>query len=127
MEYCFHAGNLRPEYNRKNGFLWDGDRIIVPNLQVLPIMTLHHSNPTGYFGIHKTYDLIARKYWFPRMRNRINHFVRTCNNCQRNKMERTPIRGLLEPLQISSQKWKSISIDWISGLPTSANKNDFVF
>jgi len=41
MEYCFHAGNLRPDYHRKNGFLWDGDRIIVPNLQVLPIMTLH--------------------------------------------------------------------------------------
>ena len=90
-------------------------------------MTLHHSNPTaGHLGIHKPYDIIARKYWFPRMRNRIKHFVQTCNNCQRNKMERTPIRGLLEPLQIPSQKWQSISIDWISGLPTSANENDCI-
>jgi len=48
----------------------EGDRIIVPNSKVLPIMTLHHSNHTaGHLGIHKTYDLIARKYWFPRMRN----------------------------------------------------------
>jgi len=30
---------------------------------------------------------IARKYWFPRMRNRIKYFVQTYNNCQRNKME----------------------------------------
>jgi len=41
-------------------------------------------------------------------------------------MERTPIRELLEPLQIPSQKWQSISIDWISGLPTSDNGNDCI-
>ena len=127
MEFCFHAGNLRPEYRLRHGVIWDGARIVVPHSKVLEILRLHHNSPlSGHLGICKTYDLVSRKYWFPHMRQDIQQFVQACDICQRNKTERYPTRGLLEPLQIPVQKWHSISMDWISGLPTSSVGNDCI-
>jgi len=127
LDYCFHAGNLKPEYRLRNGLIWDNARIVVPHSKVSEILRMHHASPlSGHLGIAKTFDLISRKYWFPHMRHTIQQFVQRCDICQRNKTERHPIRGLLEPLQIPVQKWNSISMDWISGLPTSSNQNDCI-
>jgi hypothetical protein len=127
MEYCFHANNLKPEYRRRRGLIWAGDQIVVPCSKVMEIIKTYHDNPTaGHFGISKTYDLIARKYCFPRMRNRIQQFVQVCDVCQRNKSDHKPTSGLLEPLQIPNRKWKSVSVDWIVGLPTSSRHNDSI-
>ena len=127
MEFCYHAGTLRPEYRLRNGLIWDGARIVVPHSKVKEILKLHHSSPlSGHLGISKTYDLVNRKYWFPHMRIQVQQFVQECDNCQRNKSERSATRGLLEPLQIPVQKWQSISMDWISGLPISPNYNDSI-
>lgn len=127
MEYCFHANDLKPEYRRQRGLIWSGDQIVVPCSKITGIIKLHHATPTaGHFGISKTYDIIARKYWFPRMRNRIQQIIQVCDVCQRNKSDHKPTTGLLEPLQIPNQKWQSISVDWIVGLPPSPKRNDSI-
>ena len=43
--------------------------------------------------------------------------------CQQNKAEQTPLAGLLQPLPIPKQKWESISVDFIIGLPKVQGKN----
>ena len=43
--------------------------------------------------------------------------VRECRICQQNKIENTHPAALLQPLPILEQKWESISMDFISGLP----------
>ena len=126
-DYCYHSGNLRPEYRLCNGVIWNGDQIVVPLSKIVGILKLLHAHPlSGHFGIAKTFDLVSRKYWFPRMRHRVQQFVRTCDVCQRNKSERHPTRGMLEPLQIPQNKWQSIAMDWITGLPTSPLGNDSI-
>ena len=53
---------------------------IVPTSKVMEILKLHHVAPSsGHLGISKTYALVSRKYWFPRMRQRIQHFVQSCD------------------------------------------------
>ena len=46
-------------------------------------------------------------------------YVRSCDVCQRDKTSRRKKYGLLQPLDIPHQPWKSISMDFITGLPES--------
>ena len=43
--------------------------------------------------------------------------VRECSICQQNKIENIHLVGLLHPLSIPEQKWESVSMDFITGLP----------
>ena len=95
MEFCYHAGTLRPEYRLRNGLMFDGARIVVPHSKVMEILKLNHSSPQLTHA------------------NSSPTVCQECDNCQRNKSERSATQGLLEPLQIPVQKWQSISMDWI--------------
>jgi transposase InsO family protein len=43
--------------------------------------------------------------------------------CQQNKVEQTRPVGLLQPLPIPEQKWESISMDFITGLPKTQGRD----
>jgi hypothetical protein len=47
----------------------------------------------------------------------VQDFIRTCVTCQRNKTPTLQAADLLQPLDMSSQVWADISMDFIDGLP----------
>lgn len=49
--------------------------------------------------------------------------VKECKECQLNKAEHIFPAGLLQPLPIPNQKWESISMDFITGLPKAQGKD----
>jgi hypothetical protein len=49
--------------------------------------------------------------------------ISECVTCQQNKSEQTLPAGLLQPLPIPEQKWESISMDFITGLPKAQGKD----
>jgi len=49
--------------------------------------------------------------------------VRSCSTCQRNKTQALQPAGLLQPLDVPSQVWADISIDFIEGLPKVGGKS----
>jgi len=53
------------------------------------------------------------------MRRTIAQYIRNCDTCARIKPIRHAPYGLLKPLQVPFRKWSSISLDLITGLPTS--------
>ncbi|KAF1332749.1 reverse transcriptase, partial [Globisporangium splendens] len=108
-----------------NGLLYyaveDGDtaRVVVPNDEGLRHRLLYeyHDNPSGgHLGREKTFLSLSRDYYWPHMYKWVRKYVRTCEACQRVKPSgstQAPLRSLAVP----SDSWKSVSMDFIFGLP----------
>ena len=56
----------------------------------------------------------------------VNDYVRTCDNCQRNKSRHHSKYGLLQPLEVLYAPWKSISADFIEALPESEGETQIM-
>jgi hypothetical protein len=96
------------------------------DLRQLILREYHDSNLAGHLGMDKTYECLARNYWWPTMRNDVREYVRTCPSCQANKgANRKPI-GLLHPLPIPERKWECVSTDLIVQLPKTKNGYDAI-
>ena len=87
----------------------------------------HDSPSAGHTGIRKTYALVRRQFYWLGLHNDVQNYVIHCPKCQVNKAQRLKIGGLLHPLEIPNEKWKSISMDFIVGLPTTIRGHDSVW
>lgn len=56
-------------------------------------------------------------------RRLVREFVRSCLVCQRNKTDHLHPAGLLQPLDVPSQIWADIALDFVEGLPRVHGKS----
>ncbi|KAF1336350.1 reverse transcriptase, partial [Globisporangium splendens] len=97
----------------------DTARVVVPNDEGLRHRLLYeyHDSPSGgHLGREKTFLSLSRDYYWPHMYKWVRKYVRTCEICQRVKPSgstQAPLRSLAVP----SDSWKSVSMDFIFGLP----------
>jgi hypothetical protein len=99
-----------------------GRRLYVPkwgNLRRNLIKECHDTKWAGHPGQRRTRALLESAYYWPRMRDDVEAFVKTCLVCQQDKVEQQPPGGLLEPLPIAERPWDSVTMDFISALPKS--------
>jgi hypothetical protein len=71
----------------------------------------------GHQGYFKTYRQIKERFSWKGLKDDVLKHIQECMTCQQNKSEQTHPAGLLQPLPIPEQKWESISMDFITGLP----------
>ena len=89
------------------------------DLQLEVISSYYNGLVAGHPGICKTKELICRDYNWKGLVPMVKSYVKTCNDCIRNKPSRQKPQGLFKPLQIPDSPWSSISIDFIVKLPKS--------
>jgi hypothetical protein len=65
----------------------------------------------------------VRSEFIPGDRALVQDWVHSCPTCQLNKTETLWPAGLLQPLEVSSQVWTDISLDFIEGLPKVGGKS----
>ena len=96
------------------------NKLFIPQCTIPCILNeCHNQILAGHPGSQKTFQLIHRTYWWPKMRKTINDYVQSCDVCSRSKPVRTKLAGLLHPLPIAPRPWFSISMDFITNLPPS--------
>ena len=61
--------------------------------------------------------LLSRVYFWPKMEDDIEAYIKTCHVCQVDKTECKKEAGLLQPLPVPKRPWLSVSMDFISGFP----------
>ncbi len=80
----------------------------------------HDDLLVGYFGIEKTRELIARKYYWPTLRRDVEAYVKGCDICLTSKAVCHKPYGDLQLLPDPTHWWKDLLMDFITGLPISA-------
>ena len=85
------------------------------------MLLLAHSS--GHEGIQKTLHRLRADFYIPSDRALVRDWVRSCEICQRNKTETLRPAGMLQPLEVPSQVWADISMDFIEGLPKVGGKS----
>ena len=68
-------------------------------------------------GIARTLARLRKKYWFPRMAQRVKEYVNSCDICQRTNGENTRPGSLLKPIAMSGIPWHDIAMDFLT-IPT---------
>ncbi|KAL0315101.1 UNVERIFIED_CONTAM: Retrovirus-related Pol polyprotein from transposon.6 [Sesamum calycinum] len=113
------SGLIR-KYWLDSGLLYaKGGRVFVPTgtLSRRLLRETHDPQWAGHPGIDRMIALLARRYYWPRMEEDVEAYVRTCLVCQLDKVERKKEAGLLQPLPIPEVPWQSVSMDFITGFP----------
>ncbi|KAJ1689340.1 hypothetical protein LUZ63_013495 [Rhynchospora breviuscula] len=87
------------------------------------LQALHDTSVGGHSGINGTYQKVKKLFYWPHLKQSVHDHVSACQNCQINKPERVPYPGLLQPLPIPDEAWKSVGLDFITGLPISRGKD----
>ncbi|CAI5468601.1 unnamed protein product [Closterium sp. Yama58-4] len=104
-------------------------KIWVPNyapLRQILLEEFHDVPYAGHFGSNKTLAGIAKYYYWPRMAADVQQFVTSCDTCQRMKSSKQKKAGLLQPLPIPEQPWQVVSLDFITGLPSTSRGHDSI-
>jgi hypothetical protein len=87
------------------------------------LRAVHDAPLAGHPGYLKTYRQVRERFSWKGLKGDVLQYVRECLTCQQNKSELTHPAGLLQPLPIPKQKWESISMDFITGLPKVQGKD----
>jgi len=104
----------------QDDFLYRQEKLWIPAGTVQRVMESEHDTKVaGHMGQDKTIELIRRNFWWPKMNERIIDFVRSCPECQKNKVARHQPYGLSSPLELPYAPWQSIAMDFITELPVS--------
>jgi transposase InsO family protein len=101
-------------------------KIYVPNDRDLRhcIIEQHHDTRiAGHAGRFKTLELVSRNYWWPQMSRYISIYVKTCDLCNRTKLQHQWPFGELHPSETPEAPWDVISVDFIVELPESHGYN----
>lgn len=85
----------------------------------------HDQATAGHMGFRKTAKRIAERYYWPGWRRDVRQYVRSCDNCQKYKVEQCKPAGLMR-FRRPKGPWYSITADLIGPLPRSKKGNTYI-
>ena len=106
-----------------------GTQICVPNhlsLKQKILYEMHGAPYSGHVGAGNTERNIATHHWWPNLRQEVIQYVKVCPVCQRNRKSTHTAYGELQSLPVPKDTWTSVSMDFITGLPTTERGNNSI-
>uniref|UniRef100_A0A3Q3B2I2 Gypsy retrotransposon integrase-like protein 1 n=1 Tax=Kryptolebias marmoratus TaxID=37003 RepID=A0A3Q3B2I2_KRYMA len=95
-------------------------RLFVPGHLISEVLRFcHTSRLFCHPGMSKTLRVVQSRFWWKGLTKDVKEFVAACRVCSQAKPSHRPPAGLLRPLPIPHRPWSHISMDFITGLPSS--------
>ena len=101
----FHGGG------KTRNLVCFNDKIVVPTKLQHHIIDWYHT-VLCHPGINRTEESISQHLYWPKMRDHITNYVKTCPTCQRNK-RKVKKYGFLPPKEAEAEPWDKLCIDLI--------------
>ena len=119
----------------QQGELWYQDedgvpKVVVPDSDQLKLLLFQevHDSPIGaHFGAEKTSWRLRQTFAWAGLERDVREYVRSCDQCQRNKPILRRAAGLLQQLPIPRDKWTDLSMDFVTKLPKTARGFDTIY
>ncbi|MCV6602019.1 MAG: transposase family protein, partial [Cohaesibacter sp.] len=104
-------------------------RILVPEdegVKTRIIQELHSTPYSAHPGVQRTIGRVRQSFYWKGMTGDIRQFVDNCPVCQMEKSDHQLAKGRLMSTQIPEEKWKEISIDFVTDLPLTQGRKDTI-
>jgi hypothetical protein len=98
----------------------------VDDLRQILLKEYHDIPLSGHIGSSKVYEKLSRRWYWPKLKNDVEEYVKSCPRCQQNKPSNQKPIGLLQPLPIPQRRWQQVTMDLITQLPKSKNGYDAI-
>ncbi|KAI5954409.1 hypothetical protein KGF54_002184 [Candida jiufengensis] len=99
-------------------------RLWIPNsLQYKVVHSIHSAITNLHPGAEVTFLQLVKYFYWPRMVESVKRIVRNCSICQAIKPRNHSQFGLLQSLPDPTERWSSISMDFVGGFPMVDNKD----
>ena len=97
----------------------EGKLYVVSSLRGEVVHWAHTNKTVCHPGINKTLFVVQQRFWWPKMAKDVTDYVNACPTCASNKVSHQRPSGELRPLPIPQRPWSHISMDFVTGLPSS--------
>ena len=88
----------------------------------MELISRYYDDPlVTHFGIKKTCEFLARKYYWPTFRHNVEAYVKSCDVCPTSKTVRHKPYSNFQSWPIPTHQWKNLSIDFVTSLAISSN------
>ena len=114
----------------ENVVLWFKDWLVVRKDRKLREQILTEAHSSKLFihpGSSRMYQDLKLRFWWTKMKKEIAAHVARCDVCRRVKADHLKPARPLQPLSIPGWKWEEISMDFITGLPTTQKGHDSIW
>jgi hypothetical protein len=120
-------GTTIDEFHLQDGLLCHLGHLCVPSSEhVKMIWESHYSRVAGHFGVEKIVEVLQKYFYWLKLRQDVSKYIISCTACSISKPT-IKKQGLYTPLPTPDGPWESISMDYMSGLPSTKHGNDCVF
>ncbi|RXW14484.1 hypothetical protein EST38_g11370 [Candolleomyces aberdarensis] len=108
-----------PGLTLTDGLWFIGERLVIPQVAKVRAKIFHLAHDMlGHFGLRKSYGALRDSFYWPNMRSQLETlYLRSCDECQRNKDRTTKVPGPLHPLPVPTAAAESIAMDFVGPLP----------
>lgn len=97
-------------------------KLLIPEeLKERVLKEAHNTSSSGHLGVKKTYDRVARQYYWKGIYYDVESYVRRCEKCQKYKVSQTGQQGLMGN-RIVERPWVIIADDLLE-FPRSKGLN----
>lgn len=91
------------------------------------VLEAHEPAVSGHVSARRMTERLRRQFWWPGLAADCTRVYDECRSCAVNKPISRSARGVFSPNEIPAHRWEVVSMDFLSGVPTSRAGHDFLF